>query len=135
MTTACAQPEHATTFAIVENEPERIFGRRMKEERERRGWKQADLADRLTKAGVPVIASAISKSEAGHRLVRLSEAVAIAAALGLPLSALLTDTSGREDRIAELRAEAARLSEESDDALRRAVYFRNEAALLAGEEQ
>jgi transcriptional regulator with XRE-family HTH domain len=106
----------------------------MREERERRGWGQAELASRLAAEGVPLVPSAISKSEAGHRLVRLNEAVAVAAVFGLPLGALLTEAGKRDERIAELRTEAARLSEESDDALRRALYFRNEAALLAGEQ-
>lgn len=105
----------------------------MREERDRRGWGQAELADRLAAQGMQVVPSAISKSEAGHRLVRLNEAVAVAAAFGLPLSAMLADASEREGRIAEMRAEAVRLSDESDEALRRAVYYRNAAAELAGE--
>jgi len=112
------------------SDPERVFGRRMKQERLLRGWRQEDLAGR-----VGLIPSAISKAEAGRRLIRLNEAAAIAAALGVPLAALLTDASEREARIAEMRAEAVRLSDESDEALRRAVYYRNAAAELAGEQE
>jgi transcriptional regulator with XRE-family HTH domain len=107
----------------------------MREERERRGWHQVELAARVTAAGVPLIGSAVSKSEAGRRAVRLGEAVAVARVLGIPLAALLTDAGEREARIAEMRAEAARLGDESDEALRRAVYYRNAAAELAGEQQ
>lgn len=118
----------------VGDDPERIFGRRLREERERCGLGQADLAALITKAGVPVIGSAISKTESGRRLVRLNEAVAIAAVLGVPLIAMITDTTEREREIARLRAESSRLADESDDALRRAVQYRNLAAELAGEQ-
>jgi transcriptional regulator with XRE-family HTH domain len=112
-----------------------VFGRRVREERQRRGWRLADLADAVAARGVTLHLTAYAKTESGEREPRLSEALAIAAALEVPLGALLTEAGELDDRIAELRAKAARLSQESDDALTRAVQFRNEAARLAGEAQ
>lgn len=63
------------------------FGRRVRLEREARGWTQADLAKRIEVAGVSLHPSAIAKIELRDvdrpRAIRLDEAQAIADAFGL----------------------------------------------------
>lgn len=65
------------------------FRKRLKDERDRRGWSQEELARRLGERGVAVHASTIAKIETNARAVRLDEAAAIAELFGLSLDALL----------------------------------------------
>lgn len=63
------------------------FGRRVRVEREARGWTQADLAKRIEPSGISLHPSAIAKIElrdvAKPRAIRLDEARAIADAFGI----------------------------------------------------
>ncbi len=70
------------------------FGRRVREQRERREWSQEELAKRLTDMGIQVYPSTIAKieSEKKPRAARLGEAVGIADLFDLSLDELL----GRE---------------------------------------
>ena len=73
------------------------FGKRVREERERRRWSQEDLASDRPVKGIPTYPSTIAKIEATRkpRAVRLGEAIGIAADLfEVALDALL----GRQDR-------------------------------------
>jgi transcriptional regulator with XRE-family HTH domain len=74
------------------------FGKRVREERDRRGWSQGELAKRLTERGIHVHASTIAKieSEKKPRAVRLGEAVGIADLFELSVDALL-DRQGPDD--------------------------------------
>ena len=67
------------------------FGKRVREERERRGWSQEELAKRLTDKGILVYSSTIAKieSEKRPRAARLGEAVGIADLFELSVDALL----------------------------------------------
>ena len=69
------------------------FGRRLRYERERRGWTQADVAQRLSERGIVLHATAIAKIEQRDarrpRVIRLDEAAAIADIFGLPLGEML----------------------------------------------
>lgn len=71
------------------------FGQRVRNEREDRGWTQADLAERLGKAGLHLHPSAIAKIEIREpkdgkpRAIRLNEATVIAKVLGVPLKSML----------------------------------------------
>ncbi len=60
-------------------------------ERESRGWSYEGLADRMTKAGCPLNASAIYKIEKGspRRRIVLDEAVAFSRVFGVPLEELV----------------------------------------------
>jgi transcriptional regulator with XRE-family HTH domain len=111
-----------------------VFGRRVREERVRRGWRLADLAAAVAGHGVTLHLTAYAKTETGEREPRIGEAMAIAAALEIPLGALLIDSSALEAEVERLRKASVAAGEESDNALRRAVQYRNEAARLAGEE-
>lgn len=82
------------------------FARRLRNERGLAGLSQADLADLLTDLlGVKVHATAITKIEKREREVRITEAVAAAEALRLPLAALLRDEDAIGEQIGELRRE------------------------------
>ena len=78
---------------------ERVFARRMKRERQRRGWRQEDLATRLAEASVDLHPSTIAKMEREPdpdkgitpRMIRLNEAFAISRALRLSIDQMLTD--------------------------------------------
>jgi transcriptional regulator with XRE-family HTH domain len=67
------------------------FGQRVREERDRRGWSQEELAKRMTDRGIPAYASTIAKIESGRkpRPARLGEAIVIADLFEVPVSALL----------------------------------------------
>jgi transcriptional regulator with XRE-family HTH domain len=67
------------------------FGRRVREERERRGWSQDELAKRLADKGIPVYASTIAKieSEKKPRPARLGEAAVIADLFEVPVDVLI----------------------------------------------
>jgi transcriptional regulator with XRE-family HTH domain len=70
------------------------FATRTREVRERRGWTQDDLAERLCELGEPMDRYAIAKIEQGVRRVDVGEALAIAAALGVSLPQLLLPLQG-----------------------------------------
>lgn len=58
-------------------------------QRQRRGWEQRHLAERMTQAGRPMSTSVLGKIEAGTRRVDVDDLVALAAALEIPASRLL----------------------------------------------
>ena len=103
------------------------FAARTKRERERRGWRQEDLAIRVAAEGLSLHATAFSKIEAGQRAVSLDDAVCIAAAFGVPLTyLLLSDDPGVIAReLEEVQAGLAQAQAESDDALHRAAALWN----------
>jgi transcriptional regulator with XRE-family HTH domain len=72
-----------------------LFGKRVREERDRRGWSQEELAKRLTDKGITVYPSTIAKieSERKPRPARLAEAIGVADLFGMTLDNLL----GRPD--------------------------------------
>ncbi len=67
------------------------FGKRVRRERERQGWNQEELAERMTAKGVPTYASTIAKLESSRkpRAVRLAEAAVLADLFEVSLDALL----------------------------------------------
>lgn len=79
--------------------PERIFARRMKRERLRRGWRQEDLAKHLAMCALELHPSAIAKMEREPdpekgiepRMIRLNEAKIIAFALRMSIDSMLSD--------------------------------------------
>ena len=83
------------------------FGKRVRAERERRGWSQEELAKRLTDKGVDTYASTVAKieSEKKPRAVRLAEAAAIADLFDVSLDTLLgRQTAPGDDLAFALRA-------------------------------
>lgn len=72
------------------------FGRRVREERELRGWTQFELAERLRRQGISLHQSAIAKIELRDvdrpRTIRLDEAKALSEAFGVDLAQMLLDS-------------------------------------------
>jgi transcriptional regulator with XRE-family HTH domain len=68
---------------------ESYFSKRLRSERERRGWSQEELAKLLGNKGVHVYASTIAKIENETRAARLNEVAAVADLLGVSLDTLL----------------------------------------------
>ena len=68
---------------------ERGLGQRIREERQRLGLSQAEVAGRMSERGFGMIQTTIAKIEAGSRPLRVSEFVGIAQALGMTWHSLL----------------------------------------------
>lgn len=73
-----------------------IFARRLREAREARRWRQQDLADAMSKLGMPIDRTTLAKIEKGQREVRLDELVALAAALDIAPLHLFLPIEGDE---------------------------------------
>lgn len=88
-----------------------VFAGRLKDERQKAGMSQAQLAERLAAMlGVKFDTSAVSRIENpdSGRVIKLDEAAAAAEVLGVPLSALVSSGGTVETRTAELRRELER---------------------------
>jgi transcriptional regulator with XRE-family HTH domain len=72
------------------------FAKRVREVRERRGWTQQQLADRLRELGVPIDRTKVNRVETGARAVSIDDALAIAAALGVSPSVLFFPLASSE---------------------------------------
>ena len=84
--------------------PGELFAERLREHRLAAGMSQAELAQRLAALlDIPMVATTITKIESGARRVRLDEAVYAARALGVPLTALVSEKDAHEVRLEELR--------------------------------
>jgi transcriptional regulator with XRE-family HTH domain len=71
------------------------FGQNVRGARERVKWTQQQLSDRMSRYGVKLDTSAITRIENGSREPRLKEAQGIAAALGVELSDLVSDAPSK----------------------------------------
>jgi len=112
--------------------PGAVFGRRLRQERERLGWRLKDLADAVAGKGIRLHPSAYAKMETGLREPDLTEAVTIAQALGQPLGAMLI--AGAGDRAAEVEAltrQATAAAESAGESTILAARLLNEALDLA----
>lgn len=127
----------ATYGADASTDAEAVFIGRMKRERERRGWSQAGLAALVTKYGVEMHSTAITKLERvnrdDRRNLRLNEALAVASVLGLTPNAMLTDEDLNDGSLARERArsqlaEARRAQAEAEQAAERARRRAGECA-------
>ena len=75
---------------------EAIFAIRLREAREARGWRQQDLADRMSQLGSPMDRTTLAKIEKGKREARLGEVIALAAALDVAPTYLYLPIEGPE---------------------------------------
>ncbi len=101
---------------------EDAFGRRVRQERNLRGWTQADLAKRLLEEGVKLHPSAIAKIEdrdredGKPRSIRLDEATAIARVFGRLVDEMYETPEERNRMLYHrLRGWLERLSEPADE--------------------
>ncbi|MFC9756683.1 helix-turn-helix domain-containing protein [Streptomyces sp. NPDC056921] len=104
--------------------PGDLFARRLRQERERLGVSQAELARRMAELlGANVDSTAITRIEQQTRAVRLDEAVAAATALGTPLITLLSNNYARENE-AEIQKQLAELAlaEQAWEKLRQKIH-------------
>jgi transcriptional regulator with XRE-family HTH domain len=83
---------------------ENRFRERVKKERDRRGWSQADVAKMLGDKGIKgIYPTTVAKIESGERAVRIDEATALADLFAVPLDALLgRKHHSQEDELAYL---------------------------------
>ena len=73
------------------------FGKRVRAERELRGWSQAEMAKMLDANGIqPMHPTTIAKIEAGDRSVRINEAFGIADLFRLPIEVLVGRAPDRQ---------------------------------------
>jgi transcriptional regulator with XRE-family HTH domain len=90
------------------NEQPRIteFRERLKVERKRRGWTQADVAKMLSDKGIDhIFTTTVAKLESGERDVKLQEATALADLFDVSLDSMLGRSTGlQDDATATLRA-------------------------------
>jgi len=87
--------------------PSEVFAQQLRATRDRKGWSQQRLADRLRELGEPIDRSVIAKIEGGNRPVSVDEAFAFAAALGVPAAALLVPRDGHTSvRVAGIKVTA-----------------------------
>lgn len=75
--------------------------------RQRRGWEQRQLAERVSAAGRPMSASVLGKVESGVRRVDVDDLVALAAALGVSPSRLLPAGDDDQDKAVDPSEAAA----------------------------
>lgn len=94
---------------------ERRFGQRVRAVRTEQGRAQQDIADALAEQlGLHLHQTAIAKIEAGSRAVKMSEALAIAAVLGVHIGQLL-EQSRTTVQAAERAARADELTRAAAD--------------------
>jgi transcriptional regulator with XRE-family HTH domain len=107
--------------------PERVFARRQRQERDRRGWRYRDLAAAVAERGIDLNYSAFAKTETSGRAIRLDEAMAVADALGMTLSQMLSEASTEdlERELADVQRNLDAAGAESAEAIRRAAYYWN----------
>lgn len=79
----------------MDDTPDRVFRRRVREFREALGWSQAKLAELVNDIAdqygmTPLAPNAITRLENGERTIHLHEAGALAAVFGLTIGVMLT---------------------------------------------
>lgn len=81
--------------------PSEVLAHELSAVRQRKGWTQQQLADRLKEIGAPLDRVMVAKIEKGLRGVSVDEALALAVALGVsPLALLLPRTGAAKVRLA-----------------------------------
>lgn len=107
----------------MDQQPDVLFGRRLRYMREKAGLTQQQLADVMRAAGTKMHRSTIGKIEAGERVVSIGEAAEFADVLGIDLRELISVGKGRRVR-AQLKVRSLELR--ADDYARQ----RDEAQIL-----
>lgn len=89
---------------------EETFGQSVRERRLELGWSQRELAERVSKFGLSLDPTAVTRIEKGQRAVRLGEASMIARELKLPLSVMITGRTitDLKETLSKLQTDAVR---------------------------
>src|SRR3954447_4046528 len=104
---------------------DRTFGARMRQARERAGISQGDLSVNLVLMhNVHWHQTTVGKIESGGRPIRLSEAVAVADLLGVPLDELAYDRGDDTPRVERVALAYAALADVRQDIDRRLTRLR-----------
>lgn len=106
---------------------ERMFGVRVKDLRQSRGWTQDDLAKRMTSAGYQMHQTTVAKMESGARPTSVGEVAALAAIFGMPIGSVFSDDDEVDQmllRLSEATAQTARLAQELVDLTKQEVEVR-----------
>lgn len=90
---------------------EQHLSRKLKTERQRRDWSQADVAKALSANGFQMYPTTIAKIEAGDRAVKIEEAVALADLFDLTLDVLTGRNYESAGQAAEMRSVTATAQE------------------------
>ena len=132
---------HAVSELVNELGDKKWLGLRIQQERKLRGWSQARLSEKMTKAGQPLHQSSISKieppdedrrggrprGEGSTRSVTIEEALGLSKVLSIPLGELLLPPDAVRDlsawqgymRAAELKNKAVHYGDEYADGIER----------------
>jgi len=88
----------------IQTAVEARFRKRVKKQRDRRGWSQADVAKMLGDKGIKgIYPTTVAKIESGERAVRIDEATALADLFEVSLDALVgRKQNSQEDELAYL---------------------------------
>lgn len=113
--------ESAAFVPLWEKSPEAIFATRLREIRQIRGLSQQEIANRLAKFyGIRLDATAVTRIEKNAindseaRMIRLTEAVAIANVIGVRLNDMLHAALSIEDELGQARLELEACEQQAD---------------------
>lgn len=118
---------------MIEEDADKVVGKRIQTLRERRGLLQGELSGQIRAAGVNWSQGTLSKVEMGTRPVRLAEAPIVAATLGVEVTELLPEFNFLHTDLAKFRwsEQIARAAvEDSKLQLMDARWFRQCVQLL-----
>lgn len=90
-TLCCSLLFMTSTYGSWDRSAEANFARRLRVTRESLRLSQADMADRITEAGVPMPQQTVARIEAGKRAIRLNEARIISEILKVELQEMISD--------------------------------------------
>lgn len=97
---------------FVQTDPESLLAWHIKVQRQDRGWSQAELAERLAAAGLPLHATAVTRIESGKRGISLNEFVQIATAFEVSPEELIASLRTQAEFGLALEVEMQRQNEE-----------------------
>jgi transcriptional regulator with XRE-family HTH domain len=99
-----------------QQQPDVLFGRRLRGLREEAGLTQRQLADLMRARGFKMHQTTVAKVEAGERAVSVGEAVQFAGALGIDLTQMINVGQGRR---VTAQLKVASLEHQADEYARR----------------
>ena len=117
----------------MEHDWEKIFGQRIREMRQLRGWTQDELAREMSDAGHQMHQTTVAKLESGTRPTSVAEVGALATLLEVPIGSLFgaademekrAELKALEYRLRSLTAEASRITEQMDEMLERSTQVK-----------